>query len=97
FSPDGQRLLFVRQNESGKVNIFSLPLDFTDPEHPQPGAAEPFLHSASSDNNPMFSNDGRWVAYMSDEGGTTEIYVRPFPPGSGRWQISTGGGKQPVF
>ena len=41
----------------------------------------------------MFSPDGRWIAYRSDESGTNEIYVRPFPGGQGgKWQISTGGG-----
>jgi len=42
---------------------------------------------------PMFSPDGRWMAYRSDESGTNEIYVRPFPGGrGGKWQISSGGG-----
>ena len=41
----------------------------------------------------MFSPDGRWIAYRSNESGTNEIYVRPFPGGrGGKWQISTGGG-----
>ena len=41
----------------------------------------------------MFSPDGRWIAYRSNESGTSEIYVRPFPGGrGGKWQISTGGG-----
>jgi serine/threonine-protein kinase len=97
FSPDGRRLLFVRQDGAGKLDIWSLPLDLADPEHPRPGPAEPFHETPFNENTPMFSSDGRWVAYMSDEGGTTEIYVRPFPPGSGRWQVSTGGGKFPTW
>ena len=41
---------------------------------------------------------GRWIAYQSDESGAFEIYVRPFPKvDDGRWQISTGGGTQPVW
>jgi hypothetical protein len=41
----------------------------------------------------MFSPDGRWIAYRSNESGTNEIYVRPFPAGrGGKWQISNGGG-----
>jgi serine/threonine-protein kinase len=41
----------------------------------------------------MFSPDGRWIAYRSNESGTSEVYVRPFPGGrGGKWQISTGGG-----
>jgi Tol biopolymer transport system component len=49
-----------------------------------------------------FSPDGRWVAYMSNESGRPEIYVRPFaPPGApavgGQWQVSTAGGIHPVW
>lgn len=41
----------------------------------------------------MFSPDGRWIAYRSNESGTSEIYVRPFPSGrGGKSQISTAGG-----
>ena len=55
----------------------------------------------------MFSPDGRWVAYHSDESGRPEVYVRPFvPPGAtgtaaptagGQWQVSTAGGIHPVW
>src|SRR4029453_16312984 len=38
-----------------------------------------FLNSAAAERAPMFSPDGRWLAYMSAESGRDEIYVRPFP------------------
>ena len=42
---------------------------------------------------PALSPDGRWLAYASNESGTFEIFVRPFPDAqSARWQVSTGGG-----
>jgi Tol biopolymer transport system component len=49
-----------------------------------------------------FSPDGRFVAYMSNESGRGEIYVRPFIDGgggsnSGQWQVSTAGGISPVW
>lgn len=44
---------------------------------------------------PELSPDGRYVAYQSDESGRAEVYVRPFPEGSGKWQISIDGGGQP--
>ncbi len=40
----------------------------------------------------MFSPDGRWIAYESNESGQNEIYVRPFPGPGGKWQVSTGAG-----
>lgn len=48
--------------------------------------------------DPALSPDGRWLAYGSDESGSMEIYVRPFPEtSSARWQVSTAGGTQPVW
>ena len=41
--------------------------------------------------------DGRWLVYQSDESGKYEVYVRPFPGGGGKWQISTGGGQTPIW
>ena len=76
----------------------TLPLDTSDPDHPKPGKPEPFLGTPSDENVPMFSPDGRWIAYRSNESGTDEIYVRPFPAGrGGKWQISTGGGLYPIW
>src|SRR5438477_12353440 len=45
----------------------------------------------------MFSPDGRWLAYASDEWGRYEVYVQPFPSLIGKWQISTEGGREPVW
>ena len=45
----------------------------------------------------MFSPDGRWLAYYSNESGRNEVYVRQFPSPGGRWQISSGGGTYPTW
>ena len=45
----------------------------------------------------QFSPSGRWMAYSSNESGKMEIYVVPFPEGSGKWQVSSGGGDEPVW
>ena len=66
-------------------------------DHPGFGKAEPFLHTSSSAMEPVFSPDGRWLAYSSDETGTYDVYVRPFPGPGGRSQISTGGGQRPIW
>jgi len=50
------------------------------------------VNSAFNELEPAFSPDGRWLAYDSDESGTREVYVRPFPGPGGKWQVSTGGG-----
>ena len=44
----------------------------------------------------MFSPDGRWIAYRSNEaGGNGDVYVRPFPGPGGKWRVSTEGGLYP--
>ena len=44
-----------------------------------------------------FSPDGKWVAYASSESGSSQVYVRPFPSLSARYQISLAGGGTPVW
>jgi Tol biopolymer transport system component len=60
---------------------------------PVPLATTPF-----TELHPAISPDSRWLAYTSNESGSNEVYVRPFPASSGgRWQISRGGGAQPKW
>src|SRR5207244_10894865 len=54
-----------------------------------------YLKTNFDERRGQFSPDGRWVAYMSNESGRHEIYVRPFPGPGGQWQISTAGGIYP--
>ena len=61
-------------------DIWTLPLDLTDPDHPKPGKPELFLATPGDDVEPAFSPDGHWLAYTSSEAGTYQVYVRPFPP-----------------
>jgi Tol biopolymer transport system component len=53
------------------------------------------LATKANETQGQFSPDPRWIAYASDESGVYEIYVQPFPPTGGKWQVSTGGGVQP--
>jgi Tol biopolymer transport system component len=54
--------------------------------------------SRFTEMHPALSPDGRWLAYISDESGGNEVYVRPFPATTtGRWQVSNGGGYSPVW
>ena len=44
------------------------------------------------------SPDSRWLAYVSNEQGAHEVFVRPFPnTSSGKWQVSSGGGSAPLW
>ena len=53
-----------------------------------------FLSTPATEDRPQLSPDGRFLAYISDESGRTEIYVQPFPDGAGKWQVSGNGGDQ---
>ena len=55
----------------------------------------PYLRTTADERIPVFSPDGRYVAYVSSQSGRSEIYVRPFPEGGGKWQVSINGGTQP--
>jgi len=59
--------------------------------------AAPYLQTDFNEGEPVFSPDGKWIAYVSNESGKNEIYVRTFPDTGGKWQISTSGGEDPLW
>ncbi len=56
---------------------------------------KPLLQAKCTVLNAQFSPDGRWMAFASNETGSMEIYVSPFPSINGKWQVSSGGGQEP--
>jgi len=97
FSPDGKRLAFAELDPQTNVDLWTLPLEGAESDHPKAGEPEPFLVTPFNEMMPMISPDGHWLAYYSDESGRDEVYVRPFPGPGGKWQISTAGGDKPVW
>ncbi len=76
--------------ERGKGDIFGMRAGDT--------ALVSLVATAATEADAAVSPDGRWLAYASDESGTAEIYVRPFPDTeSARWQVSSAGGADPVW
>lgn len=62
------------------------------------GEPRPLAQAPFEERNGVVSPDGRWLAYESDASGRFEVYVRPFPNvADGQWQVSTGGGIQPLW
>jgi eukaryotic-like serine/threonine-protein kinase len=59
-----------------------------------PRSTRPLLDNAT---NAEVSPDGRWMAYGSTQSGQYEVYVTSYPDARGRWQISTGGGRQAAW
>jgi eukaryotic-like serine/threonine-protein kinase len=78
-------------------DIWTLPVDLRDPDHPKPGRAEPFLSESFVEVDPAFSPDGQFVAYTSTESGPNDVFVRAFPGPGGKWKVSTTGGKFPAW
>jgi Tol biopolymer transport system component/tRNA A-37 threonylcarbamoyl transferase component Bud32 len=84
WSPDGKVLLYFQS--SGSADIWAVPLT---------GDRKPFpvLNSPANEQFAQISPDGKWLAYQSNETGRNEIYVKQFPDGPGKWQVSTEGGQ----
>ena len=61
------------------------------------GKPELFLQASFQERSPVFSPDGRWIAYMSNETGRFRVYVQAFPYKHVKRQISGDGGLQPAW
>jgi eukaryotic-like serine/threonine-protein kinase len=91
WSADGRFLLFTTIDPSTRHDLWVMPMAATAEHKP-----EPFLVTNYREFDATFSPDGRFVAYVSDESGTPEVYVRSFPSATGgKWAVSNGGGYQP--
>jgi len=89
FAPDAQTLAFVENNPTTGQDIWVLRLSDR--------KATPFLKTPANETAPKFSPDGHWLAYTSDESGSSEIYVLPYPGPGGKWQVSGDGGTEAVW
>jgi Tol biopolymer transport system component len=87
-SRDGTLLLYTTRERDTSLDIWALPL-FGD-RKPVKVAATPFEETL-----PVFSPDGRYVAYRSNESGRPEVYVQTFPEPTGKWQVSIAGAGDP--
>ena len=88
WSKDGRFIVYENNDPKTKDDLWVLPL-FGDRK------PMPFLETEFNERQGQLSSDGRWMAYISDESGSWEVYVQPFPASGGKWQISTKGGGQP--
>jgi serine/threonine protein kinase len=86
-SRDGRYLFTVTKTNS---RIWVLPML---------GGGKPFAYPQTEfqTSQPKLSPNGRWLAYRSDESKRDEIHVVSFPQPGGKWQISTDGGRSPVW
>ena len=79
-----------RRERGQRIRSLLLPIDPVRTASRESERRELIVTPAQEDTG-RFSPDGKWIAYTSDESGRNEVYVRPFPAGGGRWQVSTDG------
>lgn len=89
WSPNGKVLAFVEVAPTTGYDIWITTVGDR--------KVQPFLRTPFNESVPMFSPDGRWIAYISNKSGRWEVYVQPYPSTGGKWQISTEGGTEPVW
>ena len=85
WSPDGRTFVVSQNEENGQQDLWLVPTD----GHGQP---TPYLRTPFNENTAAISPDGHWLAYDSDETGTEQIYVRPFPAAGEKDRIPIGNG-----
>ena len=90
-SSDGQWLIMREYRPNGSRDIFARRWTGDTTERT-------VIATPAEDVSPTLSPDGKWIAYGSDDGGTRDVWVSPFPdPQGAKWQISTGGGYEPLW
>jgi serine/threonine protein kinase/Tol biopolymer transport system component len=90
FATDG-RLIFTEVVPNHGRDLMALSLDGS-------RSVEALVQTPANEFGGEVSPDGRWIAYVADESGQLEVYVRPYPrTTAGRWIVSTSGGRQPVW
>jgi Tol biopolymer transport system component len=87
WSPDGRFLLYTGSSptsKSGSPDLFLLPAGG---RQPVPYVVTPFVEGQA-----RFSPNGRWTAYVSNQSGADQVYVREFGPDVSGGAASTGAG-----
>jgi len=88
--PDGRTIVFRSLTSGGGRDLWSAQLGGSEP--PRPVLATPF-----QELQPRLSPNGRWLAYLSDESGRLEVYVRPMTGEGGRVRVSADGGNEVMW
>lgn len=88
FTPDDRTIVFRENHPRTNRDIWIAPVD-------SPQAARPLVRTPFEEREIALSPDGRWLAYVSDETGSNEVYVRPLREGMARWRVSRRGGTEP--
>ena len=83
-SGDGRYVFFSQQDPKTSFDVYYLDLK-------SDGKVLPLLTTQYAEPDARLSPDDKWLAYISNETGKSELYVTSFPVPSAKWQISNGG------
>jgi dipeptidyl aminopeptidase/acylaminoacyl peptidase len=90
WSSDGRFIAFTRRGPSGEPDVWALPTFGN--RRPFPVAQAGFREASA-----VFSPNGRWIAFTTNETGLGNVFVQQFPGPGERHQVSTEGGSQPIW
>jgi serine/threonine protein kinase len=89
FSADGQTLLVQRLDPVTSSDLYTTPA--------KGGTLTPILKTKAYEAAAQVSPDGKWIAYVSDESGRWDVYLRPYGGAERKWTVSSQGGTHPVW
>jgi Tol biopolymer transport system component len=92
WSPDGRLLVYTATSPKTLFDIWVLPMT---QQFGAPAKPYPWLQTQFAEQEAVFSPNGKFLAYQSNESGHNEIYVAPFPGPGVKRQVSTAGGTSP--
>jgi eukaryotic-like serine/threonine-protein kinase len=95
--PGGRILAFQETRPHTGADLMVVAIEGDELTGWKVGTPTVFLGTPALEREPMFSPDGKWLAYQANDTGAFEIYVRPFPGPGGTWRISTAGGITPTW
>jgi serine/threonine-protein kinase len=90
FTPDGRSVVYREDTPANNRDIYLLPLTGTQ-------KPVPLLANINDDKEPRVSPDSKWLAYVSNETGREEVYLRSLSGTGGRVPVSVGGGGEPLW
>ena len=100
--PKQNVLVFVAERPRTGPDVMLLRLEGDETRGWKSAQTTAWLDSAARESKPVFSYDGKWLAYDSNESGREEVgshdvYVRPFPGPGERVMVSSAGGERPSW
>lgn len=90
WSPDGRTIAWTEFYPNGNAQIRVVNADGS-------GNVRTLVSGPFDARGAVFSRDGKWIAFASNESGRDEIYVEPYEGPGSRWRVSTAGGREPVW